>query len=83
MYTLVYYVRKTEGNEIFENENHGEEFRLKRNALHFLREIAKECYIESGYAVEDVANGLNCYKSKKNVKGERETLEIRVRVEKI
>lgn len=83
MYTLVYYVRKTEGNEVFENEYQGEEFRLKRDALHFLRKISRECYVESSYTVEDVKNGLNCYKSRKNNKGERETIEMHVRVEKI
>lgn len=83
MYTLVYYVRKTEGDKVYKNEYHGEEFRLKRNALHFLREITKECYIESDYAVEDVKNGLNCYKSKKDAKGERETIEMRIRIEKL
>lgn len=83
MYQLVYYVRKTEDEKVYENEYQGEEFRLKKNALHFLREISKECYIESGYAVEDVKNGLNCYKSEKNAKGVRETIETRVRIEKI
>ena len=82
MCTLVYYVRRTENEKVYENEYHGEEFRLKRNALHFLREISKECYIESDYAVENVVNGLNCYKSRKNAKGERETTEMRVRIEK-
>lgn len=83
MYTLVYYVRKTEGNEVFENEYHGEEYRLKRDALHYLRKISKEDYIEDGFAVEDMKNGLNCYKSEKNAKGIRETIETRVRIEKI
>lgn len=83
MYQLVYYVRRTENEKVYENEYQGEEFRLKKNALHFLREISKECYIENSYAVEDVKNGLNCYKSKKNAKGVRETIETRVRIEKI
>lgn len=83
MYTLVYYVKRTEGEKVNENKYPGEEFRLKKNALHFLREISKECYIESDYAVEDVKNGLNCYKSKKNAKGVRETIEMRIRIEKI
>lgn len=83
MYQLVYYVRKTEDEKVYENEYQGEEFRLKKNALHFVREITKEDYIEKGYAVEDVKNGLNCYKSKKNDKGVRETIETRVRIEKI
>lgn len=83
MYTLVYYVRKTENEVVSENKYPGEEFRLKKNALHFLREISKECYIENGYAVEDVKNGLNCYKSKMNTRGVRDTIETRVRIEKI
>lgn len=83
MYTLVYYVKRTESEKVYENKYPGEEFRLKKNALHFLREISKECYIENDYAVEDVKNGLNCYKSKKNDKGVWETTETRIRIEKI
>ena len=83
MYQLVYYIRRTEDKKVYENKYLGEEFRLKRNALHFLREISKEGYIENGYAVEDVKSGLNCYKSRKNAKGVRDTIETRIRVEKI
>lgn len=83
MYTLVYFVRRTENEKVYENEYYGEEFRLKKDALHFMRGISRECYIENGYTVEDVKNGLNCYKSKKNAKEVRETIETRVRIEKI
>lgn len=83
MYTLVYYVKRTENEKVYENEYHGEEFRLKKDALHFMREISKKCYIENGYAVEDVKNGLNCFKSKENAEEVRETIEQRVRIEKI
>lgn len=83
MYTLVYYVKRAESEKVYENRYPGEEFRLKKNALHFLREISKECYIENGYAIEDVKNGLNCYKSEKNAKGVRETIETRIRIEKM
>ena len=82
MYTLVYYVRRSENEKVYENEYPGEEFRLKRNALRFLRSISKECYIENGYIVEDVKNGLNCYKSKKNAEGVKETIEMRIRIER-
>ena len=82
MYTLVYYVRRTESEEVYENNYPGEDFRLKKNALRFLREIQKECYIENGYIVEDVKNGLNCYKSKRNAKGLKETIEMRIRIER-
>lgn len=83
MYTLSYYVKRTEGEKVYENRYPGEEFRLKKNALRFMREISKECYIENDYTVEDVKDGLNCYKSKKNAEGVRETIETRVRIEKI
>lgn len=83
MYTLVYYVKRTKNEKVYENEYLGEEFRLKKNALHFMREISKQCYIDNGYSVEDVKNGLNCYKSKKNAKEVRETFETRIRIEKI
>lgn len=83
MYTLVYYVKITESEKVYENKFPGEEFRLKKNALHFLREISKESYIKNDYTVEDVKNGLNCYKSIKNANGTRETIETRVRIEKI
>lgn len=78
MYTLVYYVRRTENEKASENKYPGEEFRLKRNALQFLREISKACYIENGYTVEDVKNGLNCYKREARV-----TFEMRIKIEKI
>lgn len=83
MYQLVYYVRKTEDEKVYENEYQGEEFRLKKDAIHFMRKISKECYIENGYTVEDVKNGLNCYKNKMSNKGVRETIETRARIEKI
>lgn len=83
MYQLVYYVKRTEDEKVYENKYPGEEFRLRRDTLHFLRETSKECYIENGYAVEDVKNGLNCYRSRENAKGIRETVETRIRIEKI
>ena len=78
MYTLVYYVKRTENEKVYEDRYPGEEFRLKKNALHFLREISKECYIKNGYIVEDVRNGLNCYKRT----GARETTETHIRIER-
>lgn len=82
MYTLVYYVKRMEGEKVYENVYPGEEFRLKKNALRFMREITKECYIENGYTVEDVKNGLNCYKSDKTDEGNRKIIEILIKVEK-
>lgn len=83
MYTLVYYVKRTENGQTYDYEYPCEEFRLKKDALHFMRGRSKEGYIERGYAVEDVKNGLNCYRNKMNAEEVRETVEIRVRIEKI
>lgn len=83
MYTLVYYVKETEGSKVFEHKYVGEEFRMRNNALHYLREIVKDYYINEGYATENIVSGLNCYKSEKTNKGDRKIMETRIKVEKI
>lgn len=82
MYKLVYYYKETTGSKVIERKYVGEEFRLKRRALHFLREIVKECYINDDYATEDIVGGLNCYKSEKTVEGNRKVTEILIKIEK-
>lgn len=83
MYTIAYYAKRTVDGIVYEEKYPGEDFRVKKNALHFLRKELKERYIENGYTVEDVKNGINCYKSKINTKGLREAIETRVRIEKM
>jgi hypothetical protein len=84
MYTLIYYVTETKGTEVIEREYHySNEYRLRRNALHYLREIVQNDYREEGYATSLIAGGLYCIKSEKTDKGERKTTEIRVKVEKV
>lgn len=83
MYTLIYYVRETVGNEVFEREYKGEEWRLRRTALNFLREIVRESYIENGYGIENIVGGIQCYKREKTNKDERKITEIRIKVEKV
>lgn len=83
MYTLVYHMKETEGSNIFEHEYVGEEFRLKKNALHYLREIVKDYYLNEGYATENIVSGLNCYKSEKTNRGNRKVMETRIKVKKI
>lgn len=82
-YALVYYVKETEGSKVIERKYVGEEFRLKKNALHFLREIVKECYIDDGYGTEVKVGSLFCYKSEKTDEGNRKIIEILIKVEKI
>lgn len=83
MYTLIYYVRETIGSEVYENEYVGEEWRLRRTAINFLRDIVRETYVERGFATENIVGGINCYKSEKTDRGERKITEVHVKVEKV
>lgn len=89
MYRLVYYYRETtsskafERDEVFEREYHSDEFRLRRNALHYLREIVQSEYREEGFGTEQIVGGINCYKSEKTENGERKIIEIKIKVEKV
>lgn len=82
MYTIVYHVRQKKGNEVFENEYVGEEYRLKRDALHYIRETLQNDFKENGYKTEVRVSGINCYKSKLNEEGERVIEEASIKVEK-
>lgn len=82
MYTLVYYVTKVKDGKVSKNEYAGEEFRLRRNALHYLREIVQNDYKENGYATEAGKGSVFCYKSRLTEKGERETETILIKIEK-
>lgn len=84
MYTLNYYVTERTATEIVEHEyNYGEKFRLRKNALHYLREIVQGGYRKDGYATSTFVGGLYCIKSEKTDKGERKTIEIRIKVENV
>ena len=53
MYTLNYHVTETKGTEVIEREYHySDEYRLKRNAQHYLREVVQSDYREMEYATE-------------------------------
>lgn len=83
MYQLVYYWKETKGKKVVEREYHSEEFRLRKNALHYLLEIVQSDYREEGYATEPSVGGLFCYKSFKNNKGDRVYTEILIKVMKV
>ena len=69
MYTLIYYVTETKGTEVIEREYHySDEYRLRRSALHYLREIVQSDYRERGYATSLLVGGLYCIKSEKQTK---------------
>lgn len=83
MYQLVYYYKETTGSEVIEREYHNYEFRLRKNALHFLREIVQTEYREEGFATEQIVGGINCYNSEKIENGDRKRIEITIKVEKV
>ena len=83
MYTVVYYLKEREGETVVEKEFHGGEmFRLRRNALHYVREIVQSDYRDKGYATETLVGGIFCYKNEKISDGERKISTITIKVEK-
>ena len=86
MYKLNYYSKITEGlaskEQNFEYTGTGETFRLRRNALHYLFDIAQSEYVSMGYTTEKRVGSLYCYKSEKTDEGNRRIMEILIKVEK-
>lgn len=82
MYQVVYYYKEREGQSVVEKEFHGENFRLRRNALRYVLELVQSDYREKGYATEPMVGGIFCYNSEKTSNGERKITAIRIKVEK-
>lgn len=82
MYTLVYHRKETKGSVIVKSEYASGEFRLKKNALHYLWKVVQNEYLEMGYTTEVRVGGLYCYQSCKNAQGERKTVEEWIKIEK-
>lgn len=86
MYQLVYYYTETTGSEITKKKyqsGDSAKFRLRKNALHYVREIVQSYYREEeGYGTEEIVGGINCYKSEKVGNGKRKITELTVKVEK-
>ena len=87
MYQLVYYYRETVDNRrnVYKKYNGGysTQFRLKRNALHYLREIVQSECREDGFGTEETSGGIYCYKSEKIENGGRKIIEMTIKVEKV
>ncbi len=88
MYQLVYYYRETVDGRRNEYKKYNgcyscAKFRLRKNALHFLREIVQNEYREEGFGTEEIVSGINCYKSEKIENDGRKIIEITIKVEKI
>lgn len=86
MYKLVYYIKRTEGLTSKEQEYKRYEkegvFRLRKNAIHYIREILKQDYIGQGYATEERVGGIYLYKNERTTQGDREITEIIIKAEK-
>lgn len=82
MYQIVYYYKETEGRKVVEREYHSDEFRLRRNALHYVLDVVQNDYREDGYGTVPRVGGIFCYKSEKTDKGDRKVIEVLIKVEK-
>lgn len=83
MYQIVYYYKETIVNTVKETVVEGDEFRLRRNALHYILDIVQSDYREDGWGTEPIVGGINCYKSEKTENGDRKIMEVRIKVEKV
>lgn len=86
MYKLNYYKKQTESLSSkkvnYEYLGMGEFFRLRRNALHYLFDIVQNEYKSMGFTTEVRVGSLYCYKNDKTAQGDREMIEILIKVEK-
>lgn len=85
MYTIVFNrIETCDGQSTKEVHEHPHQFRLKRNAVHYVREIIQNDYRKEGYATELKAKGgISCYKSEITSKGNRNEIEFIIEVKKI
>lgn len=83
MYKIIENQKVTNGTKVCEQAfQYMLGIRLRKNALHYVREIMQNDYREKGYATEPIVGGIFCYKSIKDPKGNRIITEIEVKVEK-
>ena len=85
MYKVVYNQTETcMGQSTKEVHEYPHQFRLKRNAVHYIREIKQSEFKKQGYATELIAKGgISCYKSEITSKGNRNEIDIIIEVKKI
>lgn len=82
MYKVVYYYKETIGKTVNEQVIEGDEFRLRRNALHYVLDMVQSDYREDDWGTEPIIGGINCYKSEKLESGDRKIMEVKIKVEK-
>ena len=60
------------------------QFRLKRNAVHYVRETVQNDFRREGYATELIAKGgISCFKSEITSEGNRNEIEFTIEVKRI
>lgn len=82
MYKIVYYYKETVGNTIKEEVVEGDEFRLRKNALHYISDIIQSDYRNDFWGTEPIVGGINCYKLVKTENEGRKIMELKIKVEK-
>lgn len=82
MYQLVYHYSVSINGEVVERQYIGEEFRLRKEALHYLLKEVKNEYKEAGYEVVYRVGGIRCYKNEKTDTEARKIISTIIRVEK-
>lgn len=85
MYKIVYNRKETDGNQSVEEVHvYPHQFRLKRNAVHYVRAIIQNIYKEEGYATELIAKGgISCLKTEISPTGNRIEIEFTIEVKKV
>ena len=85
MYEIVYIRKETNDIQSIEQVHvYPHQFRLKRNAVHYVREIIQNIYREEGYATELIAKGgISCFKTETSPMGNRIEIEFTIEVKKV
>lgn len=85
MYKIVFNRIETCNNQsVKEVHEYSHQFRLKRNAVHFVREIFQNDFRKEGYTTEPTAKGgMSCFKSEITSKGNRNEIEFIIEVMKV
>lgn len=85
MYKVVFNrIETCTGQSTKEVHEYPHQFRLKRNAVHYVREIMQSEFRRQGYATELIAKGgISCFKSEITSKSNRNEIEFIIEVKKI
>lgn len=85
MYKIVYSRKETDGIQSVEDVHmYPHQFRLKRDAVHYVRAIIQNIYREEGYATELIAKGgISCLKTEISPTGNRIEREFTIEVKKV